>query len=173
MNLRLTISPEAVRDAMPPDRDLLDAAARGMVVAAAAIILAAVAAVAAPSALTKSQAAFFDNRRIAVARDTTTIPGAVITTWYRNGKPDTKAPAVVTNYLHGVVGVEQRNPVQAKLEELRTAYAAATNSLFNAEARAARLDALRAHLVEQRDKAVLSTTKAIYQALIDRIDGKE
>lgn len=33
MNLRLTISPEAVRDAMPPDRDLLDAAARGMVVA--------------------------------------------------------------------------------------------------------------------------------------------
>lgn len=33
MNLRLTISPEAVRDAMPPDRELLDAAARGLVVA--------------------------------------------------------------------------------------------------------------------------------------------
>lgn len=33
MNLRLTISAESVRDAMPPDRVLLDAAARGMVVA--------------------------------------------------------------------------------------------------------------------------------------------
>ena len=31
MNLRLTIKPEDVRDAMPPDRVLLDAAARGMV----------------------------------------------------------------------------------------------------------------------------------------------
>ena len=30
MNLRLTISPEAVRDAMPPDRELLDAAAGAM-----------------------------------------------------------------------------------------------------------------------------------------------
>lgn len=134
-------------------------------------VLAALCATAA--ALTESQRAFFKNRRIAVSRDTATIPGAVITTWYRDGKPDTKGPAVVTNYLHGVVGVEQRNPVQAKLEELRTAYAAATNSLLNAEARAARLNALRAYLVEQRDKAVLSTTKAVYQAIIDRIDGKE
>lgn len=33
MNLRLTIKPEDVRDAMPPDRVLLEAAARGMVVA--------------------------------------------------------------------------------------------------------------------------------------------
>ena len=32
MNLRLSIKPEDVRDAMPPDRVLLDAAARGMVV---------------------------------------------------------------------------------------------------------------------------------------------
>lgn len=28
-------------------------------------------------------------------------------------------------------------------------------------------------LAEQRDKAVLSTTKAVCQAIIDRIDGKE
>jgi len=40
-----------------------------------------------------------------------------------------------------------------------------------AEKRAARLDTLRAYLVEQRDKAVLPTTKAIYQAIIDLIDG--
>jgi len=42
-----------------------------------------------------------------------------------------------------------------------------------AEKRAERLDALRTYLVEQRDKAVLPSTKAIYQALIDRIDAKE
>ena len=125
------------------------------------------------AALTKSQAAFFANRRIAVSRDTATIPGAVITTWYRDGKPDTKAPAVVTNYLHAIVGEEQKNHLQERLAELRTAYASATNSLFTAQARAARLDALRAYLVEQRDKVTLQTTKAIYQALIDRIDGNK
>ena len=124
-------------------------------------------------ALSKSQAAFFENRRIAVSRDTTTIPGAVITTWYRNGKPDTKAPAVVTNYLHTIVGAEQKNPLQALAEQLRVDYAAAINRTALAEARAARLDALRSYLVEQRDKAALPTTKAIYQALIDRIDAKE
>ena len=41
-----------------------------------------------------------------------------------------------------------------------------------AEARAARLDAFRDYLVEQRDKAILPSTKAIYQALIDKIDEK-
>ena len=174
MNLRLTISPEAVRDAMPPDRVLLDAAARGMVVAAAAIILAAVAAVAAPSALTKSQAAFFENRRIAVARDTTTIPGAVITTWYRNGKPDTKAPAV-TNYLHNIVGAEQKNPLQALAEQWRESAeqwkTAATNTQARVERVAAALDERRAEYIQKRDAAALPTTKAIYQAFIDAIDG--
>lgn len=46
-----------------------------------------------------------------------------------------------------------------------------SNRWNTAEARAARLDALRTYLVEQRDKAALPTTKAIYQAIIDRIDG--
>ena len=40
-----------------------------------------------------------------------------------------------------------------------------------AETRAARLDALRTWLEEQRDAAVLPSTKAIYQAIIDRIDN--
>ena len=140
----------------------------------ATIIAAALALTAsAAEVLTKAQRSFFQNRRIAVSRDTTTLPGYVITTWHRNGKLDTLAPAVVTNELKRIVGAEQKNHVQAKLEELRKSYAAATNSLLNAEARAARLDALRAYLVEQRDKAVLSTTKAVCQAIIDRIDGKE
>lgn len=120
----------------------------------------------------KSQKRFFENRRICVSRDTTTIPGSVITTWYRNGKPDTKAPAVVTNVLKNVAGAIQNNPLQARLEELGERYREAVERYTSAEARAARLDALKAWLIEQRDKAVLPTTKAIYQAIIDRIDEK-
>jgi len=121
---------------------------------------------------TKSQARFFKNRRICVARDTTTIPGSVITTWYRNGKPDTLAPAVVTNVLHSISGAMQDNPLQGRIAELTAQYQAAIERATSAEARAARLDALRAWLVEQRDKAPLQTMKAIYQAIIDRIDEK-
>ena len=130
--------------------------------------------------LTKSQAAFFENRRIAVKRDTETLPGYVITTWYRNGKPDTKAPAVVTNRLQHIVGAEQLNPLQTLAERYRIAAAEATNRLaqvtadyMSASNRAARAEARTAALVtwatEQRDKAVLSTTKAIWQSFIDRI----
>ena len=66
----------------------------------------------------------------------------------------------------------------ALANEYADAYAGATNRIAeimrdytSATNRAARLDNLRVHLVEQRDKAVLPTTKAIYQALIDRIDA--
>jgi len=117
--------------------------------------------------LTKSQSSFFENRRIAVSRDTTTIPGAVITTWYRNGRPDTKAPAVVTNYLHTITGAEQRNPLQIVADQWRTAYADATNRIGNVSAA---LDERRAEYVQKRDAAALPTTKAIYQAFIDAID---
>lgn len=65
------------------------------------------------------------------------------------------------------------------IAELQVGYSAATNRAAIAEAaekvaeaRAARLDALREYLVEQRDKAVLPSTKAIYQVLIDKIDEK-
>ena len=39
------------------------------------------------------------------------------------------------------------------------------------KAKSDRLDRLRAWLEEQQDRAVLQTTKAIYQAIIDRIDN--
>ena len=121
---------------------------------------------------TKSQKKFFQNRRVCVSRDTTTIPGSVITTWYRNGKPDTKGPAVVTNVLYNIAGAVQSNPLQGRIAELTAQYNAAIKRATSAEARAARLDALKAWLIEQRDKAVLPTTKAIYQAIIDKIDEK-
>jgi len=130
--------------------------------------------VAATPALTKEQTRFLENRRIAVRRDTTSIPGSVITTWYRNGKPDTLAPAVVTNRLQYVVGAEQSNPLQALAEQLREDVAewraAATNSAARVERVGAALDERRAEYVQKRDAAALPTTKAIYQAFIDAID---
>lgn len=114
---------------------------------------------------TKKQSQFFKNRRICVGRDTETIPGSVITTWYREGKPDTVGPAVVTNVLHSIQGEIQNNPLQVRIAEL-------LERATSAEARAARLDKLRTWLVEQRDKAVLPTTKALYQAIIDKIDER-
>lgn len=115
--------------------------------------------------LTKSQRRFFENRRICVSRDTKTIPGSVITTWWRNGKPDTLAPAVVTNVLRQIQGAAQNNPLQGRIAEL-------LERATSAEARAARLDRLRDWLAEQRDKALLPTTKAIYQAIIDKLDER-
>ncbi|MBP5510643.1 MAG: hypothetical protein J6Z49_06975 [Kiritimatiellae bacterium] len=83
---------------------------------ALAILCAAIAATSDAAALTKKQADYFKNRRICVKRDTTTMPGYVITHWHRNGKPDTKGPAVVTNRLQRIVGAEQKNPVQERAE---------------------------------------------------------
>ena len=120
---------------------------------------------------TKAQKRFFENRRYCVSRDTTTVPGSVITTWHRNGKPDTKGPAVVTNVLHSITGTVQNNPLQGRIAELTAQYSAAAERATSAEARAARLDALRSWLVEQRDKSPLQTVKAIYQGILDRLDS--
>ena len=128
----------------------------------------------AATALTKEQQSFFNNRRIAVKRDTETLPGYVITTWYRNGKPDTKAPAVVTNMLHDIVGTEQHNPLQVLAERYRASSeewkVMATNATARVERATAVLDEKRAEYVAKRDAATLPTTKAIYQAFIDAID---
>ena len=134
-----------------------------------ATILFAALALSVPAAevLTKAQQSYFQNRRICVGRDTTTLPGYVITTWHRNGKPDTKAAAVVTNRLQRIVGAEQSNPIQKVAEKWRTA---ATNAAARVERVTAALDERRAEYVQKRDAATLPTTKAIYQAFIDAID---
>ena len=124
--------------------------------------------------LTKSQAKFYENRRIAVRRDTETIPGSVITTWYRNGQPDTKAPAVVTNVLRRIVGSQQSNPLQVLVAQWKTAAAfweaAATNNAARIERAYAALDERREEYVQKRDAAALPSTKVLYQAFIDAID---
>lgn len=121
---------------------------------------------------TKSQKRFFENRRYCVSRDTESVPGSVITTWYRNGRPDTKGPSVVTNVLHNIAGTIQNNPLQGRIAELTAQYRAAIERATSAEARAARLDALKTWLEEQRDKSPLQTVKAIYQAIIDKLDER-
>lgn len=121
----------------------------------------------------KSQKRFFENRRICVRRDTTSVPGSVVTTWYRNGRPDTLAPAVVTNVLHSISGAVQNNPLQARIAELDERWGEAVARATSAEARAARLDAFKAWLEEQRDKQVVSATKKIYQAIIDRLEENQ
>ena len=60
---------------------------------------------------------------------------------------------------------------QSVMHDTVERYNAATNSLAAAEARAARAGALKSWLVEQRDKALLESTKKIYQAIIDRLEG--
>ena len=149
---------------------------------AATIIAAALALTAsAAEVLTKAQRSYFQNRRICVGRDTETLPGYVITTWHRNGKPDTKAPAVVTNRLQKIVGAEQMNPIQKLAEQYRAAAEqwqaaadqwreTATNATARVERVTAALDERRAEYVQKRDTATLLTTKAIYQAFIDAID---
>ena len=121
---------------------------------------------------TKQQRTFFRNRRVCVGRDTTTIPGSVITTWYRNGRPDTLAPSVVTNVLHSIAGSVQSNPLQDRIAALNGRVTELLERATSAEARAERLDRLRDWLVEQRDKSLLPTTKAIYQAIIDKLDER-
>ena len=124
--------------------------------------------------LSKSQTSYFNNRRICVKRDTTTIPGYVITTWHRNGKLDTLAPAVITNQLKQIIGKEQHNPIQEIAEQMRQRaeewQTLATNATARIERVTAALDERREEYVEKRDAAVLLTTKAIYQAFIDAID---
>ena len=148
---------------------------------ALAILCAAIAATSAAAVLTKSQADYFKNRRICVSRDTTSKPGYVITTWHRNGKPDTKGPAVVTNRLQKIVGAEQKNPIQELAERMRrqaeewqavaeTWRTSATNNAARVERVTVALDEKRAEFIDKRDAAVLPSTKAIYQAFIDAID---
>lgn len=103
---------------------------RGFLSAALCALLCASAAA---DVLNGAQRRFLENRRICVRRDTTTIPGSVISYYERNGKPDTRAAAVVTNVLKAISGVEQNNPIQNELErtagEARRLYVSYTNQL--------------------------------------------
>lgn len=96
----------------------------------------------------------------------------IVETWRRGGYSWTQ-----TNAVRRVIGTVQTNTFEQRLagaralaEQWRTQWQSATNRAEIAEAKAARADAVKAWLVEQRDKAVLPTTKAIYQAIIDKME---
>lgn len=119
----------------------------------------------AAAVLTKSQADYFKNRRICVKRDTTTMPGYVITHWHRNGKADTKGPAVVTNRLQKIVGKEQKNPIQERAEAAE-AEAKPLRDLKEAAKRTAKnFDKIMKDLEKARKKAEYADELAFYERL--------
>ena len=102
---------------------------------------------------------------------------------------DTIEEATATNALLRAMGrtLETRLELATeRAQEYADAYTASTNriaSLFAdltsatnrasiAEAKVARTEAFKAWLAEQRDKALLPTTKAIYQAILDRMEAE-
>ena len=76
-----------------------------------------------------------------------------------------------TNSYFAVLG--EYTAATNRASALSAAYVSATNSLSVAQARAARADALKSWLENQRDKSPLQTTKKIYQAIIDRLEDGE
>ena len=118
------------------------------------------------AALTKAQQSYFQNRRICVGRDTTTLPGYVITTWHRNGRPDTKGPAVVTNELKKIVGREQTNPLQADAKITRDIRKAARKDSKN-------LAKLRKDLEKYRDKAATEAFAELCSLLLELLPEGE
>lgn len=109
-----------------------------------------------------------ESRRLIVVGGTTNV----VETWRRGGYSWTQ-----TNAVRRVVGRVQTNTFEQRLaearaqaEELREKWQAALERATTAEAKAAKADAVKAWLVEQRDKAALPTTKAIYQAIIDKME---
>ena len=96
----------------------------------------------------------------------------IVETWRRGGYEWKQ-----TNVVRRVIGKTQTNTFEQRLAELREIaaqwqdrWSQATNRADIAEAKVARMEAFKAWLVEQRDKAALPTTKALYQEIIDRLE---
>ena len=99
----------------------------------------------------------------------------IVETWRRGGYEWKQ-----TNVVRRVIGKTQTNTFEQRLAELREIaaqwqdrWSQATNRADIAEAKVARMEAFKAWLVEQRDKAALPTTKALYQAIIDTLEDNK
>ena len=62
--------------------------------------------------------------------------------------------------------------VTEDIEELKQKYADVVQKYNSAEARAERLDRIKAKIIELRDKATLQTTKAIYNAILELFEDE-
>ena len=100
------------------------------------------------------------NRRICVKRDTTTLPGYVISTWHKGGRLD----SVVTNKLHSISGREQTSPLMADAQLTRSVKKLAKRSEKNREK-------VLKELQKAIKKAGDEDEAALYQSLVDILDA--
>ena len=63
--------------------------------------------------------------------------------------------------------------VTEDIEELKQKYADVVSKYNTAEAKAERLDRIKAKIIDLRDKATLQTTKAIYNAILALFDEED
>lgn len=96
----------------------------------------------------------------------------IVETWRRGG-----CEWKQTNAVRRIIGKTQTNTFEQRLAELRDIAAQwhdrwtqATNRAEITAAKIARIEAFKAWLVEQRDKATFPTTEALYQAIIDELE---
>ena len=108
---------------------------------------------------------YSEAKRYVVARDFDTVPGHVITTWYRNGRPDWKMPAVETQKVERVVGRRIESAFEKARDAAVAGMAAMSNMYVSAVADLAsmsnRVSALRADLSTATNRvAALEAWKA-------------
>lgn len=96
----------------------------------------------------------------------------IVETWRRGGYEWKQ-----TNVARRIIGKTQTNTFEQRLAELRDIAAQwhdrwtqATNRAEITAVKIARIEAFKAWLIEQRDKATFSTTEALYQAIIDKLE---
>lgn len=108
------------------------------------------------------------------SRDMAVIGGMtnIVETWRRGGYEWKQ-----TNAVRRIIGKMQTNTFEQRLAELRDIaaqwqdrWAQATNRAEITAAKAARIEAFKAWLIKQRDKAAFPTTEALYQAIIDKLE---
>ncbi len=147
-----------------------------------AALLVATAALAWMTPKEKAQITAMEERACLISRDTKTLPGYIIEHWNppiidKMGE----AHYAYTNKIFSIKGYKQKNTWRDTITTLtndvaqaeaaqRLAEAVALVQSNRAERACARIDNTLAYLEEKRDEAKLPTTKAIYQAIIDKIN---
>lgn len=113
--------------------------------------------------LPKGWNGYVQKRRVCVSRDTETLPGYVITTWQRDGKPDWILPPVETNKVKKLKGQVQFNPLQSDAEKTKKIRAAKKNA---GKKDAKNLEKAIKDLEKARDKSS-EAMHDVYQSVID------
>lgn len=130
----------------------------------------------------KEKITAIEERACLISRDTQTLPGYIIEHWNppiidKMGE----AHYVFTNKIFTIKGYKQKNTWRETIATLtnnvakaeaaqRLAEAYALVQSNRAERASARIDNTLTYLEEKRDEAKLPTTKALYQAIIDKIN---